>query len=253
MYKTDFLIIFDFHLNHYFMQQYRILVVDDEEDLCEILQFNLEQAGYIADTAFSAEEVIEKKLYDYDLFLLDIMMGEISGFKLATHLKKIEQCANKPIIFLTAKDTETDKLRGFSVGADDYISKPYSINEVMARVKAVLNRTSRSTIAVESEPNKPLKDEIIEFEDLKLNLTQKNLFINDQEIILTKREFELLRFFLKYRNVVLSREQLAEEIWKEESFIQGRTIDVNITRLRKKIKPYDKNLITRQGYGYIFS
>ena len=106
------------------MQQYRILVVDDEEDLCEILQFNLEQAGYIADTAFSAEEVIEKKLYDYDLFLLDIMMGEISGFKLATHLKKIEQCANKPIIFLTAKDTETDKLRGFSVGADDYKVSP---------------------------------------------------------------------------------------------------------------------------------
>jgi DNA-binding response OmpR family regulator len=235
------------------MQKDRILVVDDEEDLCEILQFNLEQAGFIVDTAYSAEEVIEKRLYDYDLFLLDIMMGEISGFKLAAHIKKVESCIFKPIIFLTAKDTETDKLRGFSVGADDYISKPFSINEVIARVRAVLNRTSRNIQNLESLLNKPAQDEIMEFEDLSLNLTQKNLFIKGKEVILTKREFELLKLFLKYRNVVLSREQLAEEIWKEESFIQGRTIDVNITRLRKKIKPYDKNLITRQGYGYIFS
>lgn len=233
------------------MPKNRILVVDDEEDLCEILQFNLEQAGFIVDTANSAEEVIEKRLYDYDLFLLDIMMGEMSGFKLATHIKRIDSCLLKPIIFLTAKDTENDKLRGFSVGADDYISKPYSINEVIARVKAVLNRTSRNIQNLDL--NKNAQDEIIEFEDLKLNLTQKNLFIKGQEVILTKREFELLKLFLKYRNVVLSREQLAEEIWKEESYIQGRTIDVNITRLRKKIKPYDRNLITRQGYGYIFS
>lgn len=233
------------------MQKNRILVVDDEEDLCEILQFNLEQAGFIVDTTYSAEEVMEKRLFDYDLFLLDVMMGEISGFKLATNLKKIETCANKPIIFLTAKDTETDKLRGFSVGADDYISKPFSIHEVIARVKAVLNRTSRNALLTNTN-NNVSKDEIIEFEDLKLNITQKNLFIKGEEVILTKREFELLKFFLKYKNVVLSREQLAEEIWKEESFIQGRTIDVNITRLRKKIKPYDKNLVTRQGYGYIF-
>ena len=237
------------------MQKERILVVDDEEDLCEILQFNLEQAGYIVDVAYSAEEVIEKKLYDYDLFMLDIMMGEISGFKLAMHLKKMEESANTPIIFLTAKDTETDKLRGFSVGADDYISKPYSINEVTARVKAVLNRTIRknAAIATNQKAVKPNQDEILEFEDLKLNLTQKNLIIKGEEVILTKREFELLKLFLKCKNMVLSREQLAEEVWKEESFIQGRTIDVNITRLRKKIKPYDKNLVTRQGYGYIFT
>lgn len=234
------------------MLKERILVVDDEEDLCEILQYNLESAGYIVDVAYSAEEVIEKKLYNYDLFMLDVMMGEISGFRLATHLKKIESCANTPIIFLTAKDTETDKLRGFSVGADDYISKPYSINEVMARVKAVLNRTKLTTNTNNNAADLG-QDDIIEFEDLKLNITQKNLFIKGQEVILTKREFEILKLFLKYRNKVLSREQLAEEIWKEESFIQGRTIDVNITRLRKKIKPYDKNLVTRQGYGYIFN
>ena len=236
------------------MQDARILVVDDEEDLCEILQFNLEQAGFIVDIANSAEEVIEKKLYNYNLFMLDVMMGEISGFKLATHLKKISECANTPIIFLTAKDTESDKLRGFSVGADDYISKPFSTNEVIARVRAVLNRTSRNfTTVAKEEQEKEKQDNILEFEDLKLNITQKNLFIKDEEIILTKREFELLKFFLKYKNVVLSRDQIAEEIWKEESLVQGRTIDVNITRLRKKIKPYDKNLVTRQGYGYIFT
>lgn len=237
------------------MQKERILVVDDEEDLCEILQFNLEQAGYVVDTAHSAEEVIEKRLYNYDLFMLDIMMGEISGFKLAMHLKKLDCTANTPIIFLTAKDTETDKLRGFSVGADDYISKPYSINEVIARVKAVLFRTSRKSNTTSSNQKavKPEEDEILEYKDLQLNLTQKNLFIKGQEIFLTKREFELLKLFLRCRNMVLSRDQLAEEVWKEESFIQGRTIDVNITRLRKKIKPYDKNLVTRQGYGYIFT
>ena len=180
------------------MQKNRILVVDDEEDLCEILQFNLEQAGFIVDTAYSAEEVMEKRLFDYDLFLLDVMMGEISGFKLATNLKKIETCANKPIIFLTAKDTETDKLRGFSVGADDYISKPFSIHEVIARVKAVLNRTSRNALLTNTN-NNVSKDEIIEFEDLKLKITQKNLFIKGEEVILTKREFELLKFFLKYK------------------------------------------------------
>ena len=237
------------------MQKERILVVDDEEDLCEILQFNLEQAGYVVDTAYSAEEVIEKRLYNYDLFMLDIMMGEISGFKLAMHLKNLDSTANTPIIFLTAKDTETDKLRGFSAGADDYISKPYSINEVIARVKAVLLRTSRKSNTTSSNQKavKPEEDEILEYKDLQLNLTQKNLFIKGQEIFLTKREFELLKLFLRCRNMVLSRDQLAEEVWKEESFIQGRTIDVNITRLRKKIKPYDKNLVTRQGYGYIFT
>lgn len=238
------------------MQKERILVVDDEEDLCEILQFNLEQAGYSVDVAHSAEEVIEKRLYNYDLFMLDIMMGEISGFKLAMHLKKTSSCANTPIIFLTAKDTETDKLRGFSVGADDYISKPYSINEVVARVRAVLNRTLRKNTTypiLDNKAVKPEQDEVLEYKDLELNLTQKTLYIKNKEVPLTKREFELLKLFLNCRGMVLSREQLAEEVWKEESFIQGRTIDVNITRLRKKIKPYDKNLVTRQGYGYIFS
>lgn len=240
------------------MAEERILVVDDEEDLCEILQFNLEQAGYVVDVAYSAEDVLKQdNLSSYQLFMLDVMMGEISGFKLGTILRKNEATDRIPIIYLTAKDTETDKLRGFSIGADDYISKPYSINEVLARVKAVLKRTSNApatpapveTTAAASEA----QPDILTFEDLTINLINKTTFIGDTEINLTKKEFELLSLFLQCKNRVLSREQLLESIWKGESNVLDRTIDVNITRLRKKIKPYDKNLLTKQGYGYIFT
>ena len=240
------------------MANERILVVDDEEDLCEILQFNLEQAGYMVDVAYSAEEVLKQDNLDsYQLFMLDVMMGEISGFKLVTMLRKNDATANIPIIYLTAKYTEADKLRGFSIGADDYISKPYSINEVLARVKAVLKRTSQNTASaapVKTNEIIPQKEEdVLIYNDLQINLINKTTFIGATEISLTKKEFELLALFLQCRNRVLSREQLLENIWKGESNVLDRTIDVNITRLRKKIKPYDKNLQTKQGYGYIFS
>lgn len=238
------------------MAEERILVVDDEEDLCEILQFNLEQAGYIVDVAYSAEEVLKQdNLSSYQLFMLDVMMGEISGFKLGTILRKNEATEKIPIIYLTAKDTETDKLRGFSIGADDYISKPYSINEVLARVKAVLKRTSSAISAPASKNELPTtnQSDILVYNDLRINLINKTTFIGEEEINLTKKEFELLSLFLQCKNRVLSREQLLESIWKGESNVLDRTIDVNITRLRKKIKPYDKNLVTKQGYGYIFT
>lgn len=238
------------------MAEERILVVDDEEDLCEILQFNLEQAGYIVDVAYSAEEVLKQdNLSSYQLFMLDVMMGEISGFKLGTILRKNEATEKIPIIYLTAKDTETDKLRGFSIGADDYISKPYSINEVLARVKAVLKRTSGANSAPASKNELPTtnQSDILVYNDLRINLINKTTFIGEEEINLTKKEFELLSLFLQCKNRVLSREQLLESIWKGESNVLDRTIDVNITRLRKKIKPYDKNLVTKQGYGYIFT
>lgn len=239
------------------MTNERILVVDDEEDLCEILQFNLEQAGYIVDVAYSAEEVLKQNNLDsYQLFMLDVMMGEISGFKLGTMLRKSEATARIPIIYLTAKDTEADKLRGFSIGADDYISKPYSINEVLARVKAVLKRTSQTAAAPVEKTNELIistDSDVLQYENLKINLNNKTAFIGEQEIGLTKKEFELLTLFLQCKNRVLSREQLLENIWKGESNVLDRTIDVNITRLRKKIKPYDKNLQTKQGYGYIFA
>lgn len=239
------------------MANERILVVDDEEDLCEILQFNLEQAGYLVDVAYSAEEVLKQDNLDsYQLFMLDVMMGEISGFKLGTLLRKNEATARIPIIYLTAKDTEADKLRGFSIGADDYISKPYSLNEVLARVKAVLKRTSQNAGAPVEKSNELIistDSDILVYETLKINLNNKTAFIGEQEIGLTKKEFELLSLFLQCKNRVLSREQLLENIWKGESNVLDRTIDVNITRLRKKIKPYDKNLQTKQGYGYIFA
>lgn len=233
----------------------RILVVDDEEDLCEILQYNLEQAGYLVDVAYSAEEALKDDLTKYRLFLLDVMMGEISGFKLGSMIKANDATKATPIIYLTAKDTETDKLRGFDIGADDYISKPFSINEVLARVKAVLKRTAFAATAqntVEETDETKLPD-VVKYDKLELNLSNKTVSIDGTEINLTKKEFELLAMLLCKPDTVFSREQLIESIWKGDSEMSDRTIDVNITRLRKKIEPYNKNLITRQGYGYYFS
>lgn len=241
----------------------RILVVDDEEDLCEILQYGLEKAGFIVDVAYSAEEVMKMNLNLYSLFLLDVMMGEISGFKLGAYLKKNESTKNIPIIFITAKDTENDKLMGFSIGADDYVSKPFSINEVVARVKAVLKRTTpvlKQTLlnkAMGIPEEKPAEEagqyKRVSYEDLCLNLHNKTAFIGDKEIQLTKKEFELLALFLSKPDTIFSREQLLADVWKGESYVLDRTIDVNITRLRKKIVPYDRHIVTRQGYGYYFS
>ncbi|MDR3705022.1 MAG: response regulator transcription factor [Paludibacteraceae bacterium] len=225
------------------MNKYKILVVDDEEDLCEILQFNLETEGYTVDTAFSAEEALTKDLSQYDLLMLDVMMGEISGFKMASILRKNEKLANIPIIFLTAKDTENDKLTGFTIGADDYISKPFSIREVCARVKVVLRRN-----AVQSEP----EAEVLEYEDLQLIVNQKKVRLNNEDVSLTKKEFEILKLFLENQNRVFSREEILSRIWTDEVYVLDRTIDVNITRLRKKIGQYGKNIVTRLGYGYCF-
>lgn len=238
----------------------KILVVDDEEDLCEILQYNLEKAGYLVDVAYSAEEALQDDLTKYRLFLLDVMMGEISGFKLGAMIKSKEETKNTPIIYLTAKDTETDKLRGFDIGADDYISKPFSINEVVARVKAVLKRaynpitvidTPEEEVDGKKEEEKPVNT--VSYESLVLDLPTKTANVNGTEIGLTKKEFELLSMFLQHPDTVFTREQLIDAIWNGDNTISDRTIDVNITRLRKKIEPYNKNLVTRQGYGYYFS
>lgn len=239
----------------------KILVVDDEEDLCEILQYNLEKAGYLVDVAYSAEEALQDDLTKYRLFLLDVMMGEISGFKLGSMIKSKEETKNTPIIYLTAKDTETDRLRGFDIGADDYISKPFSINEVVARVKAVLKRAYNPITVVDNPDEEVEKDkkepalqtETVSFDSLVLNLSNKTATVNSAEISLTKKEFELLSMFLQHPDTVFTREQLIDAIWKGDNSMSDRTIDVNITRLRKKIEPYNKNLVTRQGYGYYFS
>lgn len=222
----------------------RILVVDDEEDLCEILKFNLEIEGYEADTAFSAEEALKKDLTQYQLLMLDVMMGEISGFKMANILRKDATTAKIPIIFLTAKDTENDMLTGFNLGADDYISKPFSIREVMARVKAVIRRTE---IKVEEKTS-----ELLEFETLSLDIKRIKASVDGIEIPLTKKEFEILKLLLENKGNVFSREEILSRIWKDEVYVLDRTIDVNITRLRKKIGVYGKNIVTRLGFGYCF-
>ncbi len=227
------------------MNPYRILVVDDEEDLCEILQFNLETDGYHVDVAYSAEEALKKNLTDYNLLLLDVMMGEISGFKMARILHDNPKTTGIPIIFLTAKDTENDKLTGFNIGADDYISKPFSIREVVARVKAVLRRI---------EANKVTEAPAVElsYENLIMTLGNKKVFLNGNDIAFTKKEFEILKLFLENKNRVFTRDEILNRVWSDEVIVLDRTIDVNITRLRKKIGEYGKNIVTRLGYGYCF-
>ena len=226
------------------MNDYRILVVDDEEDLCEILKFNLENEGYEVDTANSAEEALKMDISSYNLLLLDVMMGEISGFKKANMLKKDKKTAQVPIIFITAKDTENDTVTGFNLGADDYISKPFSLREVIARVKAVLRRTS--TIETEKVP------EQITYETLVIDITKKKVCIDGEEIPLTKKEFEILFLLLQNKGRVFSREDILARVWSDEVYVLDRTIDVNITRLRKKIGIYGKRIVTRLGYGYCF-
>ena len=225
------------------MTNYRILVVDDEEDLCEILKFNLETEGYEVDTANSAEEALKKDLSVYNLLMLDVMMGEISGFKMANIIRKDDNKAKIPILFLTAKDTENDRLTGFNLGADDYISKPFSIREVIARVKAVLRRT-----ATDNNTNQ----ETLSFDQLLVNIPQKKVTIKGEEITLTKKEFEILKLLLGNQGHVFSREEILSRVWSDEVYVLDRTIDVNITRLRKKIGEYGKNIVTRLGYGYCF-
>jgi len=223
----------------------RILVVDDEEDLCEILQFNLETEGYEVDVAYSAEEALKKDISAYNLLLLDVMMGEMSGFKMARQLLENPKTATIPVIFLTAKDSETDRLTGFNIGADDYISKPFSIREVLARVKAVIRR-------VESKKTEVTKPQRLTYEKLEMDLGNKKVLLEGDEIPFTKKEFEILKLFLENKNRVFSRDEILTRVWSDEVIVLDRTIDVNITRLRKKIGQYGKNIVTRLGYGYCF-
>lgn len=225
------------------MNEFRILVVDDEEDLCEILKFNLEMEGYQVDTANSAEEALKLELTRYALLLLDVMMGEISGFKMARMMKQNKDTANIPIIFITAKDTENDTITGFNLGADDYISKPFSLREVILRVKAVLRRTGN----VQTD-----NEEKLTYKGLTIDIPKKKVTINDEEISLTKKEFEILLFLLQNQGRVFSREDILARVWHDEVYVLDRTIDVNITRLRKKIGEYGQRIVTRLGYGYCF-
>ena len=225
-------------------KKYRILVVDDEQDLCEILKFNLETEGYQVETVNSAEEALTMDIAGFDLLLLDVMMGGMSGFSMAKTIKKELATANIPIIFLTARDTENDTVTGFNIGADDYISKPFSIREVMVRVRAVLRRTA--------DDNAPTEQQFIRYQGLEMNLSKKTVAIDGEDIPFTKTEFELLQLLLEKRGRVFSRQELIDRIWPKDVLVLDRTVDVNITRLRKKIGRFSKCIVTRLGFGYYF-
>ena len=230
------------------MYKYKVMVVDDEESLCEILKFNLEKEGYEVLTANSAEEALTLDLGSVDLMILDIMMGELSGFNLATILRKRPETATLPIIFCSALDGESDKIKGLDIGGDDYISKPFSVAEVMARVRSLLRRSTHR-----SEQHQEATDEnTISFEGLVVNISSKRCSVDGDEVSLTRKEFDILVLLLQNRNTILSREQIMKRVWSNEVIVLDRTIDVNITRMRKKLGNYGNHITTRTGYGYGF-
>ena len=226
----------------------RILIVDDEETLCEVLKLNLENEGYDVDIAFSAEQALTLDLKSYSLILLDIMMGEISGIKMAKIMKADVTTANIPIIFCTARDSEDDMIMGLNIGADDYITKPYTVRNVLARVKSVLRRTS-----THKPNNTPVeRSNVLQIEGLRLDLEFKRCIVDDIEVKLAKKEFELLAYLISQKGKILSREQILNKVWSDEVVVLARTRDVNITRLRSKIGSYGSYIVTRSGFGYGF-
>lgn len=221
----------------------RILVVEDEEDLNEILQFNLESEGYLVDTSFSAEEALKRDLTRYDLMILDVMMGKISGFGLAQRIRK-EMRLEVPIIFLTARDTENDLLTGFNLGADDYITKPFSVRALQARIKAVLKRI-KTTPTEEVTTSLNVGEIVIDFES-------KRLIIGDKKIELTRKEYEIICLLAKSPGRIFSREEILRRIWESDVIVIDRTVDVNMTRLRRKMEEFGSYIRNKPGFGYYF-
>jgi two-component system, OmpR family, alkaline phosphatase synthesis response regulator PhoP len=219
----------------------KILIVDDEKDLCEILQFNLESEGFSIDVAYSGEEALTKPLEEFDLILLDVMMGGISGFKAANIIRKEKNLA-VPVIFLTAKGDENDILTGFNVGADDYISKPFSIKEVIARIKAILKRGTKPAD----------NSQLISFRGLVVNQKKKEISVAGQIVNLTRKEYEILVLLMKNMDQYISRDEILKRIWQDDVIVTERNVDVNIARLRKKIGDYGDNVKGKSGYGYCF-
>ena len=233
------------------MNKFHILVVDDEESLCEILKFNLEREGYDVTTALSAEEALTLNLGIFDLMIIDVMMGELSGFGFARILRKKSETAETPIIFCTARDSVEDKIKGLDIGADDYIPKPFSIAEVTARVRSVLRRSKRN-VGTEQSQTSSSDNGIIAFEGLEVNTMRKTCSVDGEEVSLTRKEFDILVLLLESRGTILSREQIMKRVWSNEVVVLDRTIDVNITRMRKKLGQYGNYIRTRTGYGYGF-
>lgn len=231
----------------------RILIVDDEETLCEVLRFNLEMTGYAADVAYSAEDALALDLRKYSLILLDIMMGEISGTQMARILKKNPETAAIPIIFCTARDAEDDMVTGLDLGADDYITKPYSIKNVLARVRSVLRRTENTRRGNEQEEDSMTRvNTSLTCGGLIVDRDKKECRIDGHVIKMPRKELEILTLLLQHRGQIFSREKILSRIWPEEVVVIDRVVDVNITRLRNKLGEYGKMIVTRPGYGYGF-
>lgn len=220
----------------------RILVVDDEKDISDILQFNLENEGYIVDVATSGEEALSKITDVHHLIILDVMMGGMSGFKMAETLRKAENYV--PIIFLTAKNSENDILTGFSLGGDDYIAKPFSVKEVLARVRALLKRSSLIKMPADTKWS---------FKGLSIDIPTNRVTIDNNEVSLTKKEFEILSLLAQASPNVLTRSEILGSVWGDNEFVLDRTVDVHITRLRKKLGEYAHIIVNRSGFGYFLN
>lgn len=229
----------------------RILVIDDEESICDIFQYNLTKEGYEVDTAYSAEEALEMDLSKYQLFIVDIMMGDMSGFDFAKRLRNVSATEFTPIIFCSALNEEDEKVMGLNIGADDYVTKPFSISEVLARVRAVLRRTAIKNNMVQPQEDSEYETDFT-YKTLRIDRNAKLASLDNEALSLTRTEFEILQFFLTHRNRIYSRQEIISSVWGEDIVVNNRTIDTNITRLRKKIGQYADNIVTRQGFGYGF-
>ena len=231
--------------------QAKILLIDDEEAVCEILKYNLEKEGYQADAAYSAEEALEMDLKQYDLFIVDIMMGDMNGFDFAKRIRNVTATQNTPIIFCSALNEEDEKVMGLNIGADDYVTKPFSIGEVLARVRAVLRRASLQSQATYNLAESDYEQDLT-FKTLRIDRNEKISYMDGEPLPLTRTEFEILEFFLTHRNRIYSRQEIISNVWGGDVVVTNRTIDTNITRLRKKLGEYSNNIVTRQGFGYGF-
>ncbi len=220
----------------------KLLVVDDEESICEILQLALSSEGYDVDVAYSAEEALRLHIADYSLILLDVMMGEMSGFRMVQILRSKPETAHIPVIMCTAKDSKDDTIVGLNLGADDYIAKPFLVREVVARVKSVLRRSATTAVT----------QNLLAFEGLEVDINKKECTVDGQHIEMTKKEFEILVLLMQNRGVIFSRADILSRVWQDDVVVIARTVDVFITRLRKKIAPYGAHIVTRLGYGYGF-
>ena len=250
------------------MAKQRILIVDDEEDICMILSYSLQKAGYETLVAHSAEEALALLLPDspiasspISLILLDIMMDGMSGLEMAEKLRlspnsliasspNSPQGASIPIIFLTALSDEDTVLQGFQLGADDYISKPFRIAEVLARVAAVLRRTAEQ--GAKNQEQRPISNDCIVFEGIVVNKADMSLMVDGENVKTTRKEIELLCYLLTHRGQILSRDHLLNNVWDSNGYVLERTVDVHITHLRRKLGQYGKRIITKSGYGYLF-